>query len=160
MHIRQRLRGDQGEGEGPPITYAHIAAGKRRVGLAVQYWFYYYFNQFNDLHESDWEGMQIAFDAATARDALAKVPTEIALFQHSGGERAEWDDAKVEKEGTHPVVHPAAGSHATFYDSRSTSRTGSGSGLGCDNTTEPLRRLGRVRCSCRPTRARARASSG
>ena len=39
------------------------------------------------------------------------------LFQHAGGERADWEDAKVEKEGTHPVVYPAAGSHATFYDS-------------------------------------------
>ena len=108
----------------------------------IQYWFFYYFNQFNDLHEGDWEGMQIAFDAADAREALAQGPSEIALFQHGGGEKADWDDDKVEKEGTHPVVYPAAGSHATFFDSAVFVENGQGgSGLGCDNTTEPLRRV-------------------
>ena len=43
-------------------------------------------------------------------------PDEMILFQHAGGERADWDDTKVQKEGTHPVVYPAAGSHATFYE--------------------------------------------
>jgi hypothetical protein len=129
-------------GKAPAITYAHIATERGERGLVVQYWFYYYFNQFNDLHESDWEGMQIAFDANTAREALAKGPYEIALFQHSGGEKADWNEPKVQKEGTHPVVYPAAGSHATFYDSAVYVENGQrGSGLGCDNTTAPLRRL-------------------
>ena len=130
------------KGKAPPITYAHIARERGEEGIALQYWFYYYFNQFNDLHESDWEGMQIAFDAANAREALAKGPDEIVLFQHSGGERAEWGDAKLKKEGTHPIVHPAAGSHATFYDSAIYVENGrNGSGLGCDNTTDPVRRV-------------------
>ena len=64
------------------------------------------------------------------------------LFQHAGGERADWDDAKVEKHGTHPVVYPAAGSHATFYGSARLRRERRPrSGLGCDNTSEPLREL-------------------
>ncbi len=129
-------------GRAPPITYAHIATQRGHSGFVVQYWFFYYFNQFNDLHEGDWEGMQIAFDAADAREALAEGPSEIALFQHGGGEKADWDDDKVEKEGTHPVVYPAAGSHATFFDSAVFVENGQGgSGLGCDNTTEPLRRV-------------------
>jgi hypothetical protein len=129
-------------GEAPPITYAHIARERGHSGLVVQYWFFYYFNQFNDIHEGDWEGMQIAFDADTARGALANGPYEIALFQHGGGEKGAWDDGKVQKEGTHPVVYPAAGSHATFYDSAIYVENGQGgSGLGCDNTTEPLRRV-------------------
>jgi hypothetical protein len=32
----------------------------------------------------------------------------------AAGEKARWDYEKVEKEGTHPVVYPGAGSHATF----------------------------------------------
>jgi hypothetical protein len=129
-------------GKAPPITYAHIAREKGVSGLVVQYWFFYYFNQFNDLHEGDWEGMQVAFDANSARRALAKGPYEIALFQHGGGEKADWEDDKVEKEGTHPIVYPAAGSHATFYDSAIYVENGQGgSGLGCDNTSEPLRRV-------------------
>ncbi len=129
-------------GEAPPLTYAHIARERGHSGLVVQYWFFYYFNQFNDVHEGDWEGMQIAFDANRARKALSTGPSGIALFQHGGGEKASWDDDKVQKEGTHPVVYPAAGSHATFYDAAIYVENGQGgSGLGCDNTTEPLRRV-------------------
>ena len=129
-------------GEAPVTTYARIATEKGTSGLVVQYWFFYYFNQFNDLHEGDWEGMQVAFDANSPHEALATGPSQIALFQHEGGERADWDDSKVEKEGTHPVVYPAAGSHATFYGSAVYVENGKGgSGLGCDNTTEPLRRV-------------------
>ena len=48
----------------------------------------------------------------------------------------------MQKEGTHPIVYPAAGSHATFYDSAVYVENGQhGSGVGCDNTTEPLREL-------------------
>jgi hypothetical protein len=130
------------EGKAPPTTYAHIARQVGRPGLVVQYWFFWYFNQFNDLHEGDWEGMQIAFEANTARQALAEGPSETILFQHAGGERADWEDSKVEKEGTHPVVYPAAGSHATFYDSTVYVQNGAnGSGVGCDNTSEPLREV-------------------
>ncbi len=130
------------EGRAPPTTYAHIARQVGHPGLVVQYWFFWYFNQFNDLHEGDWEGIQIAFEASTARRALAEGPSEMILFQHAGGERADWEDSKVEKEGTHPVVYPAAGSHATFYDSTVYVQNGSkGSGVGCDNTSEPLREL-------------------
>lgn len=130
------------EGGAPPTTYAHIAHQVGRHGLALQYWFFWYFNQFNDLHEGDWEGMQITFEADAPGQALAEGPSEMILFQHAGGERAGWEDAKVEKEGTHPVVYPAAGSHATFYDSTVYVQNGSkGSGVGCDNTSEPLREL-------------------
>ena len=129
-------------GDAPPITYAHFRRQPDHPGFVLQYWFYYYFNQFNDLHESDWEGMQIVFDATTPAAALRQGPSEIALFQHGGGEKAGWDDAKVEKDGTHPVVYAAAGSHATFYSSNVFIENGQrGSGLGCDDTSEPLHSL-------------------
>jgi hypothetical protein len=130
------------EGKAPAVTYAHIAREEGHSGFALQYWFFWYFNQFNDLHEGDWEGMQITFDAESPAAALHEEPSEIILFQHAGGERAHWTDGKVQKEGTHPIVYPAAGSHATFYDSAVYVENGQhGSGLGCDNTTEPLREL-------------------
>lgn len=129
------------EGQAPPITYAHIARETGHSGLVVQYWFFYYFNQFNDVHEGDWEGMQISFNADAPAQALAAGPSQIALFQHAGGERAEWDDTKVQKEDTHPIVYPAAGSHATFYDEAVYIQNGkNGSGVGCDNTSEPVTR--------------------
>lgn len=129
-------------GEVPARVYANIAREPGRSGLALQYWFFWYFNQFNDLHEGDWEGMQITFDAETPEEALQREPGEMILFQHAGGERAEWSDPKVEKEGSHPVVYPAAGSHATFYMPAIFVQNGArGSGVGCDITSEPLRRL-------------------
>jgi hypothetical protein len=130
------------DGLAPPVTYAHIAHEEGREGLAVQYWFFWYFNQFNDLHEGDWEGMQIVFESSDPAEALEEGPSEIALFQHAGGEKADWESGKVEKEGTHPVVYPAAGSHATFYEAAIYVENGRrGSGVGCDNTAEPHRRL-------------------
>ncbi len=129
-------------GEAPVSVYAHISSEEGRSGIALQYWFYWYFNQFNDLHESDWEGMQITFDADTPEEALEQQPDQMILFQHGGGERARWDDPKVEKDGDHPVVYPAAGSHATFYQAAVYPQNGwNGAGVGCDNTSEPLREL-------------------
>jgi hypothetical protein len=126
-------------GGAPAITYAHIAREPGYSGFAVQYWFYYYYNQFNDLHESDWEGMQITFDATSPTEALAAGPHEIVVFQHSGGEHTNWSDPRVQKQGRHPIVYSAAGSHATFYSSALWLGTGqNGSGVGCDNTTAPL----------------------
>ncbi|HYJ20807.1 MAG TPA: hypothetical protein VEW07_02140 [Solirubrobacterales bacterium] len=130
------------EGRAPKIAYAHIAREAGHSGFALQYWFFWYFNQFNDVHESDWEGMQLTFDADTPEEALADEPSEIILFQHAGGERAGWGDSKVQKDGSRPIVYPAAGSHATFYDSAVYIQNGQhGSGVGCDNTSEPLREL-------------------
>jgi hypothetical protein len=130
------------EEKAPAVTYTHIAREPNHSGFVLQYWFFWYFNQFNDLHEGDWEGMQLSFEAETTTAALAEEPREIIVFQHAGGERANWGDAKVQKEGTHPIVYPAAGSHATFYDSAVYIQNGQhGSGVGCDNTAEPLREL-------------------
>ncbi|HEX6229670.1 MAG TPA: hypothetical protein VFZ41_09460 [Solirubrobacterales bacterium] len=132
----------KGEGRAPTVTYAHLARERGRPGLVVQYWFFWYFNQFNDLHEGDWEGIQIAFEASDPLQALEEGPSEIALYQHAGGEKASWDSGKVEKDGAHPVVYPAAGSHATFYQAAVYVENGrKGSGVGCDNTSAPHRRI-------------------
>jgi hypothetical protein len=124
------------EGKAPAITYAHIAREPNHDGFVLQFWFIWYFNQFNDLHEADWEGMQLAFEANTTTEALEEEPYEVILFQHAGGERASWEDGKVQKEGSHPVVYPAAGSHATFTTLPSTSRTGR-TGPGSAATSPP-----------------------
>ena len=132
----------QKAGKAPAITYAHVVREAGTSDLVVEYWFFYYFNQFNDLHEGDWEGMQVAFDGATPKRALETGPYEVALYQHAGGEKASWDDYKVQKRRTHPIVYPAAGSHATFYDTAVYLGNGQhGSGVGCDDTSEPVRRL-------------------
>jgi len=109
--------------------------------LVVQYWFFWYFNQFNDLHEGDWEGMQIAFEASDPQSALEEGPSEVVLYQHAGGEKASWEAGKVEKDGTHPVVYPAAGSHANFFDDALYLGRSAEQGVGCDDTTGPSTEL-------------------
>ena len=40
-------------GDRRPVIYAHIATEDGKPGIALQYWFFYYFNQFNNQHEGD-----------------------------------------------------------------------------------------------------------
>ena len=66
------LRKAQGRRQGARRSPTPTSPRSRATpGLVVQYFFFYYFNQFNDVHEGDWEGMQIAFDADSAAQALA-----------------------------------------------------------------------------------------
>jgi Vacuolar protein sorting-associated protein 62 len=118
-----------------PVIYAHIARQPGYTGFSLQYWFYYWFNHFNDLHEGDWEMIQLAFPSDSVRAALSRTPSEVAYAQHGGGETASWDDSKLAKEGTHPVVYVASGSHASQYQSALyLGRGRHGLGLGCDDT--------------------------
>src|SRR4029079_6563557 len=98
-----------------PVIYAHIATEVGQPGLALQYWFFYYFNDFNHLHEGDWEMLQLLFDAESVEEALTQEPVDVAFAQHSGGETADWDAPKLEREGTRPEVYASRGSHASYY---------------------------------------------
>src|SRR5215510_2200017 len=61
-----------------PTTYARVVTEPAHPGeLAVQYWFFYLFNDFNDKHEGDWEMVQLDFDAGSAAAALDKKPSEV-----------------------------------------------------------------------------------
>ena len=119
--------------------YAHVATDPAHPGqLALQYWLFYVYNDWNNLHEGDWEMIQLDFDAATASDALAKRPARVGYSQHEGAEQASWGDDKLHLvDGTHPVVYPAAGSHANFYDEGLFLGSSAEQGVGCDNTTGP-----------------------
>ena len=120
-------------------VYAHVATDPKHAGqLALQYWLFYAYNDWNNLHEGDWEMIQLVFDAGNARDALATEPTMVGYSQHEGAERADWGADKLELvDGTHPVVYPAAGSHANFYDEGLFLGSSAEQGVGCDNTTGP-----------------------
>jgi hypothetical protein len=122
----------------PAVTYVHVATEPGEPGkLAVQYWFYYTFNNFNDKHESDWEFAQLVFDAGSVEQALSKPPVEVGISQHEGGERAAWDSDKLEKEGEHPVLYPGSGSHANYYSSALWLGRSAKQGFGCDDTKGP-----------------------
>jgi len=126
------------KGKGPTV-YAHVATDPNHPGqLALQYWFYYVFNDWNNTHEGDWEMIQLVFDTADARKALSLEPVSIGYSQHEGAERADWGDDKLEVvESTHPVVYPAAGSHANFYEPALHLGSSAEEGVGCDDTSGP-----------------------
>ena len=118
-----------------PSVYARVIYDEEESKLALQYWFFWYFNHWNNTHESDWEGIQIQWDdVAGVENALATPPSRIGYSQHGNGELANWGDDKVQLEdGTHPLVYPAAGSHATFFSNDTFLAWGErNSGFGCD----------------------------
>ena len=127
----------------PSTAYARVVTQPGVPGkLALQYWFFYVFNDWNNNHEGDWEMIQLNFDADTPAQALARGPTETGYSQHSSAERAAWGDPKLEiVGGTHPVVYPAAGSHANFYGSKLYLMRSQAEGMGCDDTRGPSRVL-------------------
>jgi hypothetical protein len=133
LHWQQHLGAERS-----PTTYAHVASDPAHPGkLALQYWFFYVFNDWNNLHEGDWEMIQLVFDAATVEEALQQAPVEVGYSQHEGAERAAWNDPKLERVGTHPVVHPADGSHANFYGEALYLGSSASEGVGCDDTRGP-----------------------
>jgi hypothetical protein len=110
--------------------------------LALQYWFFYVFNDFNNKHEGDWEMIQLNFDAQDAAAAQATKPTAVGYSQHEGGERANWGAEKLRLvDGTHPVVYPAAGSHANYFAPALYLGRSAAQGVGCDDTEGPSRTL-------------------
>jgi hypothetical protein len=123
-----------------PTTYARVTSESGKT--ALQYWFFYIYNDFNNKHEGDWEMIQLVFDAPDATAALAVKPAEVGYSQHDGAERAGWNDSKLEKVGgTHPVVYPAEGSHANYYEPALYLGSSAAEGVGCDNTRGPSREL-------------------
>jgi hypothetical protein len=121
-----------------PTAYAHIVVDQKHQKLILQYYFWWYFNDWNNTHESDWEMIQLIFDATTVDQALTQTPSLIGYAAHNGGETAKWTDAKFQHEGDRPIVYPAAGSHADYFGQKIYLGWGEqGAGFGCDDTTPP-----------------------
>ncbi len=122
-----------------PTMYAHVVTEPGFPGrLALQYWFYYPFNDYNNKHESDWEMIQLEFAADDAAGALGTEPVGLAYSQHEGAEVAAWGDPRLEVDGgTHPVVRPAAGSHANYFGDALYLGRSASQGFGCDDARGP-----------------------
>jgi hypothetical protein len=112
--------------------------------MMVQYWFFWYYNDWNNIHEADWEGIVLFWDEISdVAKAIATPPDRVGYAQHGGGELADWGDDKLTLEnGTHPVTFAAAGAHASFYTSNTYLGWGeNGTGFGCDITDAPNQRV-------------------
>ena len=119
-----------------PSTYARVVREEGRPGkLALQYFFYWVYNDFLDDHESDWEMVQLTFDADTPEEALTQDPVMITFAQHERGENATWEEGKVEFDGDRIVTYPASGSHADYFADEIWLGWGEhGAGFGCDRS--------------------------
>ena len=122
-----------------PTIYAHVATQSGvEERLALQYFFFYPFNDYNNKHEADWERIQVEFPVGDVEAALEADPDLVFYSQHYGAERATWDDDKLElDDGTHPVVYVSAGSHASQFSEGLYLGRSSTEGFGCDTTLGP-----------------------
>lgn len=120
--------------EAEPTMYGRVVTDPDHPDrTALQYWFFWIYNDWNDRHEGDWEMMQIIFDQS---DATADAePDRVIVAQHEGGEVQDWDSMALW--GDRPLVFPADGSHATYYSPNRWLGTDARSGFGCDDTRVP-----------------------
>jgi PQQ-like domain/Vacuolar protein sorting-associated protein 62 len=102
--------------------YGRIQYGLDDMGRTVawlQYWFFYYYNDYHhqtrtgdrklDLHEGDWEMIQIALDH-NAR------PMSAVYAEHDGGSQCGWTEVELAgPDNERPVVYVARGSHASYF---------------------------------------------
>ena len=106
----------------PRKCYAHLKQGKGSQSnrVVAQYWYPYFYNDFWNTHEMDWEVVMIVFRLT---DTGLK-PTVCAYSAHLGGHWLPWADVAIsakepalleERNGTHPVVYVASGSHANYF---------------------------------------------
>ena len=125
-----------------PVVYAHVTSQDGIDDLlVVQYWMYWYYNDWNNTHESDWEFVQVVFEASSVAEALEREPIEVGYAQHEGGERAAWSADKLRLDGTHPYVHASAGSHAAYFRPELYLGRRGTEGVGCDTTLGPSSEL-------------------
>lgn len=107
------------KGQYQPTLYARIWEGGEGSYTIVQYWIFYYFNDWRNFHEGDWELVQLSFPGYTAQELLERgeQPVFAAYSQHQAGQRTSWADMKANGmvEETHPIVYVAQGSHANYF---------------------------------------------
>ena len=87
-----------------------------RGRLWLQYWFFYFFNDYNlaggiGLHEGDWEMVQFRMSPDGERPDLA------LYAQHVHAEQAPWEHVEKPTDSpATPVVYVARGSHASYFE--------------------------------------------
>ncbi len=98
-----------------PTCYAQVL---RRDGqLVIQYWFFYYYNDYWNSHQSDFEMVSVYF----RKEGSDYRPTGCVWGAHRIGRFRLWDDVERRRvktdagqDRTHPLAYVARGSHA-FY---------------------------------------------
>ncbi|MFO0793528.1 MAG: hypothetical protein U0586_05635 [Candidatus Brocadiaceae bacterium] len=92
------------------VVYGHQTSeqdGSGNVKIALQYWFFYLYNDWDNSHDGDWEMIQIVLDDQNT-------PETITYSIHLGGLTLGWEE--VEKVyGNHPKVFVTIGAHSSWH---------------------------------------------
>ena len=101
-----------------PTIYARVMNDGNHTIL--QYWLFYYFNDWRNFHEGDWELVQLNFPRYPSRELLERndMPVLAAYSQHQAGQKIAWTDMQSEDmviDQSHPAVYVAQGSHANYF---------------------------------------------
>ena len=100
-------------------VYARVKEDVDNNRTVIQYWLFYYFNDWRNLHEGDWELVELCFPGHTVADILENriEPAFTAYSQHQTGQKMYWEDMKNNGliTDTHPQVYVARGSHANYF---------------------------------------------
>ena len=75
--------------------------------VAVQYWLFFFYNQWRNVHEADWELITVLHDPRSDE------PESVCTSAHESGSRRRPTD--VMWIGRQPVIYVAAGSHALYF---------------------------------------------
>ena len=116
---KYKLNYEEAKDSYPPTIYARVLEGNEPSHTVVQYWIFYYFNDWRNFHEGDWELIQLNFPGDTAQELLEneELPLFAAYSQHQTGQKLAWSEminqAMVAE--NHPLVYVAQGSHANYF---------------------------------------------
>jgi len=106
-------------GQYQPTLYVRVKEGNDDGYTVVQYWIFYFVNDWRNFHEGDWELVQLQFPPESPEDLLEgkTEPVFVAFSQHQYGQQMTWNDmiTRTLVEGTHPIVYVARGSHANYF---------------------------------------------
>lgn len=90
-----------------PLVYAYVVHDENPQYITIQYWLFYFYQDWFNKHEGDWEMVEVTLSADGQ-------PEWVVYSQHHGGTRRSWATTPIEN-GTHPVVYVARGSHANYF---------------------------------------------
>lgn len=90
------------------VVYGRVQPVKDvSVAKVLQYWLFYYYNDWWNMHEADWEVAMVYLDADDQ-------PIAAACSSHLSGTWRPW--AALELDGDHPTIYIARGSHAMYFN--------------------------------------------
>jgi len=96
-----------------PTVYYRVFRDPDQVNpVAIQYWFFYFYNDWINRHPGDWESVTVFLDES-------EDPAEVAYLNYHEATRLSWQNVDL-FDGTHPIVYVANGGHGSYAHSGTT----------------------------------------